>query len=118
VTNAGAGVFRLLAITSAGALRTSGDDRSSLPGVMEIRSTWFRQSRIHLPPGSMTGWFASTRPVLVVQPLGSGLNVQCGGGARIPLEGAGGWFLVPTQWRCRIHNEGIESATAMAIEVR
>lgn len=119
VTNAGPGTFRLLAITSAGATSESGrDGPRSLPGEVELRSSWFQQARVHLPSGSMTAWFTSASPVLVVQPLASRIVVECDGDPRHALQGAGGWFLVPARGRCRIHNEGPETATALAIEIR
>lgn len=119
VTNAGATMFRLLAITSSGAtLEPPMDSPRSLPGVVELRSTWFQQARVHLPPKSMTEWFVSASPVLVVQPLASRLGVERDGSARQPLDGAGGWFLVPALARYRITNDGPDSSTAVAIQIR
>lgn len=119
VTNAGPGLFRLLAITSSGATRVSGiDAQRTLPGVVELRSSWFQQARADVRPGSMTEWFTSASPVLVVQPLASRLLVECDGDAPRALEGAGSFHLVPPRARCRISNGGSESATAVAIQIR
>ena len=119
VTNSGPSTYRLLAITSSQSSSGSGADASrSLPGAVELRSSWFMQARALVPAGSTTEWFTSARPVLVVQPLAAGLVVECGGDVRQPLDGPGGWFLVPAHRRCRVRNDGSGSATAVAIQIR
>lgn len=119
VTNMGDSLFRLLAITSSGPAPGSvTDGRGALPGIVELRSTWFQQSGVELAAQAVTEWFVSERPVLVVQPLAMRLAVECDGRPLHTLAHAGSWLLVPTRVRCRIVNVGLESATAVAIQIR
>jgi hypothetical protein len=119
VTNTGDGLFRLLAITSSRpALGSGPDGPQALPGIVELRSTWFQQSRVHVAAEAMSEWFVSERPVLVVQPLATRLAVDCEGRARQTLARSGSWLMVPTSVRCRLVNVGSESATALAIQIR
>lgn len=118
VTNAGAGAFRLLAIVSSGPMGATGEERGSLPGVIQIRSTWFRQSRIQLEARATTEWSVSEHPVLVVQPFASRLAVETASDARHALDAPGSWFLVPARVRYRITNTGADTASAVAIQIK
>jgi quercetin dioxygenase-like cupin family protein len=119
VANAGDGMFRLLAITSSGPKRERGrEEADNLPGVVELRSTWFQQSRVSIPGQAATEWFESDYPVLIVQPQASRLALLYEKQARQPLVSAGGWTLVPARVRYRLDNEGREPATAVAIAIR
>lgn len=118
VTNAGDGAFRLLAIVSSGPLRDSREEPGSLPGVIQLRSTWFRQSRIQLPARATTEWLESESPVLVVQPFASGLVVESADNARHALDMPGSWFLVPARVSYRITNSGSDTANAVAIQIK
>lgn len=119
VTNAGDGMFQLLAITSSGPKGVGGrEEANSLPGVVELRSTWFQQSRVSVPSQASTEWFVSDYPVLVVQPHASRLALQYERHARQSLVGEGGWILVAPGVRYRVDNDGNEPATAVAIAIR
>jgi hypothetical protein len=119
VTNAGSGLFRLLAITSSGPARESASAGPQAgPGVMELRSTWFEQSRVQLAERATTAWFVPASPLLVVQLRASRLALECDGSARQTLDQPGSWLLVPVRTRCRIINDGSESATAVAIHIK
>jgi hypothetical protein len=117
VTNAGDGTFRLLAVVSSGPARDSREEPGILPGVIQLRSTWFRQSRIQLPARATTAWSQSESPVLVVQPFASRLVLESAGD-RHALETPGSWFLVPARVRYRITNAGSDPAGAVAIQIR
>src|SRR6266581_1061939 len=92
VTNTGASTFRVLAIISSGPAPASGGDTTqTLPGTTELRSTWFRQARVQMEPGSTTEWRTSGTPVLIVQPALTGIEVELEGAARQRLESAGSW---------------------------
>lgn len=119
VTNLGEGLFRLLAITSAGPVPATGPGGGSpLPGTVEVQSTWFRQSRIELGAQSSVEWSTRERPVLVAQPVAAPLVVTCTGRAPARLEGPGGWILVPPGSACRLVNQGADPVTAIAVEIR
>lgn len=119
VTNPGPRTFHLFAVTSLGA--ANGSVRATphaLPGVIELRSSWFDQARAQLPAGSTTDWFTAATPLLIVQPGASGIVVEREGAARQTLSGAGGWVLVPARTRYRLNNLGTISATAVAIGIK
>lgn len=118
VTNAGDGTFRLLAIVSSGPARGSREEQGTLPGAIQLRSTWFRQSRIQLPARATTEWSESESPVLVVQPFASRLAVESASDTRHTLDTPGSWFLVPARVRYRITNAGSDTARAVAIQIR
>ena len=119
VTNVGGTLFRLLAITSsAPASGGASDTAPGLPGSIELVSTWYRQARVEVSPGSATEWRTSGRPVLVVQPESTGLEVEIEGAGRRRLEGPGAWLLIPTGSRYRIANGGMASIAAVAIQIR
>lgn len=118
VTNAGDGTFRLLAIVSSGPARDSREEPGILPGVIQLRSTWFRQSRIQLSARATTEWSESESPVLVVLPFASSLAVESASDARHALDTPGSWFLVPARARYRITNAGSDVASAVVIQIR
>lgn len=119
VTNPGPRTFHLLAVTSLGVARGSAStDRSTLPGTIELESSWFEQARTELSAGATTPWHTSPTPVLVVQPRADGIVVEREGGTRQALDGAGGWVLMPARTRYRVGNAGSASATAVVISIR
>jgi hypothetical protein len=119
VTNPGPRTFHLVAVTSLGAATGSASvEPHSLPGVVEIRSSWYDQARAQLLPGSFTAWFTSASPVLVVQPSATGVVVELEGSARSTLEGAAGLVLVPARTKYRLGNVGPGSATAIVIGIK
>lgn len=113
VTNVGASLFRLLAITvrSNEPVRHAGE----LPGRVEAVSSWFRQSRAVLAPGEVSGWYTSTTPVLVVQPLAGQVEIVTAAGAS-PLGTPGAWKLIAAGERYRLRNVGPGGATALVIQ--
>lgn len=119
VTNVGSSLFRLLAVTSSGPARTGErNTEQALPGVRELRSTWFAQSRALIAPQSATEWRTSESPVLIVQLVSGALEVEIADAARQRLAGPGSWILVPPRARYRITNGGTEPTTAVAIQIR
>jgi hypothetical protein len=120
VTNIGGSVFRLLAIISSGPASAGHADtaQAALPGITELVSTWFRQTRVQVLPRSTTEWRTSPSPVLVVQPESTGLEVEVAGAAGQRLEGPGSWVLIPPRARYRIANGRTESIAAVAIQIR
>lgn len=119
VTNAGDDMFRLLAITSSGPTCVPGEEEAhELPGVVELRSTWFHQSRVSVPGRAATEWSVSDCPVLILQPQASRLALLYQEQARHSLASAGSWILVPPRVRYRVANDGRDPATAVAIAIR
>lgn len=119
VTNPGPRTFHLLAVTSLGAANVSASATPhALPGVVEVRSSWYDQSRVQLPTGSTTDWYTSVSPVLIVQPSATGIVVEREGSANQTLEGAGGWVLVPAHTRYRLGNAGPRFVTAVVIAIK
>ena len=119
VTNTGTTQFRLLAIISSTRMSTAPIvAQTELPGTVEIRSTWFWQSRFQISPQSGTEWRTSGVPVLIVQPLEGQLDVEVEGKGHQQLERPGTWSLVPAHMRYRIANRGTAAADAVAIQIR
>jgi quercetin dioxygenase-like cupin family protein len=119
VTNVGSSLFRLLAVTSSGPVRAGErDTEQALPGVTELRSTWFTQSRALVAPQSATEWRTSGSSVLIVQPVSGALEVELADAARQRLAGPGSWTLVPPRARYRITNSRMEPTIVVAIQVR
>jgi hypothetical protein len=120
VTNVGDAPFRLLAITSSSPGRTiaASGTEDELPGSVEASSSWFRQSRVQIATGDSTGWYASTTPLLLVQPLTGRTEVLTGEGVNATLDAPGGWRLLRPSERYRLRNTGSESVTVLAVQLR
>jgi quercetin dioxygenase-like cupin family protein len=114
VTNVGGSLFRLLAIS----VRSNEpvDHTGELPGRVEATSSWFRQSRVALPPGETSGWYTSASSVLIVQPLAGRAEVITDAGAR-GLDAPGSWTLIAPGQRYRLRNAGPGPGNALAIQV-
>jgi quercetin dioxygenase-like cupin family protein len=120
VTNVGAHLFRLIAVTSAssgGGARASGSEYA-MPGVQEVSSTWFRQTRVRIAPDTGTAWYSSPSPVVVIQPLDSRTEVIMASGARRVLQAPGDWALVQAGTRYRLQNRGVDATNVVVVQIR
>lgn len=120
VTNVGAHLFRLIAVTTAssGENPRGSDPAHAMPGEQEVLSTWFRQTRVRIAPDSGTGWYSSPSPIVVIQPLDSRTEVIIAPGSRQVLQAAGDWALVQSGTRYRLHNRGVDSSSVVIVQIR
>jgi hypothetical protein len=120
VTNVGDRLYRLIGITSAA--RGVGADGQGLGpqllGTVELRTSWYEQSRRALAPNEETDWRTSTAPVVVVQALAHRVEVERATGARSVLEAATPWAVVLPGVRYRLRNLSGAATHVVAIRVR
>jgi len=101
VTNVGSQLFNLIAITSSsGSPRDPGS--TELPGMLESRTRWFWQSRVHLTPDAAPRWYSAPSPTIVVQPLAGAATVVLESGEQHRLATPGSWALVPAGTRYQL----------------
>lgn len=122
VTNVGASPFRVIEVTNGGPGAGPGraPPERDLPGVLELSSSWFRQSRLAVSPGVSTVWYASSAPLVLVQ-AGTG-NVSAertsAGAGPSPLNAPGDWVYIPAGMRYRLRNGGEGSSDVVIVQVR
>ncbi|HBX36710.1 MAG TPA: hypothetical protein DEG76_05205 [Pseudohongiella sp.] len=120
VTNAGPGLFRIIALASFGpGLSEPSDD---LPtgleaSDIELENPWFRAWRLTLEPGARHASITHTNPAFVVQvsPAGA-LHVKRQDGVTHELDAAGDWAAAMQAYE--LHNPGTEPVTLVIKEAR
>jgi quercetin dioxygenase-like cupin family protein len=111
--------FHLIGVTNArpGAVRANIRLDKELPGVAELQSSWFRQTRVRLQPGKHTDWLKSPLPVVIVQPFALPVELTFESSAQM-LRSAGSWAVVPANTRYRLQNAGKAPANVVAIQIQ
>src|SRR5687768_4037089 len=101
VTNVGAQLFNLIAITNS---TVSPDDVGppEMPGALELHNRWFTQSRVRLSADALQRWYSVPTPTIVVQPLPGAATVFLESGEEHVLNAPGSWALVPAGARYRL----------------
>lgn len=104
VTNIGDRLFRLIAVvTTEGAPRPfTTPIENELPGVSELASSWFRQTRVTLMPGDSTAWLRTSRTVVAILPFDGRVAIEREGGASTELSTAGAYTVIDARTRYRI----------------
>jgi len=115
VTNVGSQLFNLIAITSS-TVSPVDSGTPEMPGDLELRNRWFTQSRVRLAPGTALGWYSSSSPTIVVQPLPGTATVLLKSGEKQTLNTPGSWALIPAGTPYQLTSPG--SATLVVVQVR
>jgi mannose-6-phosphate isomerase-like protein (cupin superfamily) len=120
VANVGTGPFRLIAVTNGRVPSTPNRAlRDSSPGTLERSSSWFRQTRLILEPGTSSAWYTSRLTVVLVQPAEGYASIDRALTATPnALDGPGSWVYLPAGTRFRLRNEGANSITVVIVQVR
>lgn len=116
ITNIGSQLFRLIAVVTMDAKPRpfTTDIRNELPGTPEIRSSWFRQTRVTLATGDTTAWLRSTRTAVAILPMSGRAEIVREGGTATMLSTPGAFAVIEAGTRYRVRNaEG--SATPVVL---
>lgn len=115
VANIGTSLFRLIAVS----VRDNAPVRhqGTLPGRIEVTSSWFRQSRVRLGPGRATAAQTAPSPILLVLPTGCQVELAENGEGVSLAKGPGAWRLIEAGSRYRLRNPCRTRATAVLIQL-
>ncbi len=115
VTNVGAQLFNLIAITSSTV--SPGDTGAhEMPGAIEVENRWFTQSRARLNARMARRWYTASSPTIVVQPLSGSAIVLLQSGDKQALNTPGSWALIPKGTRYQLSSPS--SATLVVVQIR
>jgi len=122
VSNAGPGLFRIIAVAHYGAGVGDGALAASRPAGLEgepqLENPWFRSYRIELAPGAESPLHRHRTPVLVVQ-VGDGIShVTREDGVTTELIQQGDWAWREAESSYRIRNVGTAPLALVVNEVR
>lgn len=120
IRNVGDESFRLIAVTNSGppAVLAGPEGEAALPGDLETEVEWFRQSRVTLAPGSVSGPIQSPFPVVVVQVSPGRAEVADGDGTSQALTGPGSFAAAEPGHDFELLNSGSQPVTLVVIEAR
>jgi hypothetical protein len=106
VTNIGDRLFRLIAVvTMDGTARPfTTPIAQEMPGVRELESSWFRQTRVTLSAGETTPWLRTSRTMVAILPLGGSVAVEREGVASVPMSTAGSFVVIDAGQRYRVRH--------------
>jgi hypothetical protein len=114
VTNVGSQLFNLIAITSS-SLSPRDPGSPELPGMLELTTRWFWQSRVYLTPDATPRRYSAPSPTIVVQPLPGAATVVLESGDRHALNTPGSWALVPAGTRYQLTTSTAATLTVVLV---
>ena len=115
VTNVGAQLFNLIAITTS-TVSPRDPGAPEMPGHVELLNRWFTQSRLRLSAGAAPRWYSARSSTIVVQPVQGAVTVRLESGEKHVLSTPGSWALVPAGDRYQLTSPS--SATLVVVQVR
>ena len=123
VANVGASDFRVLEIIngSRGGIETPA---GSIPGELEMQSSWFDQSTLILAGGKRTKWYSGGMPVVLAMPGSREVTIErdapdiaYDAPPSVTVD-SGSWTFIPVGARSRLQNDGAGSSTVIVVQVR
>jgi mannose-6-phosphate isomerase-like protein (cupin superfamily) len=119
IRNAGSENFRLIAVTNSRRLEKGGPvPEPELPGDLETEVAYFRQSRVTLAPGAVSGRFQSLSPVVVVLVSSGEVDLVVSNSATRPLTDLGNFSHVEPGRDYELQNPGAVPVTLVVVEAR
>jgi hypothetical protein len=106
VTNIGDRLFRLIGVvTMDGTPRPfTTAIESEMPGVREMTSSWFRQTRVTLTPADSTAWLRTSRTMVAILPFDGHMLIEREGSETTGLSMPGAFSVIKAGERYRVRN--------------
>lgn len=116
VSNAGPGLFRIIALANYGPPQQTEDAPAGL--APELENDWFRSYRLTLEPGASSELHLHANPVLVVQVSDGVSHVSREDGITAELGAMGDWTWRDADSPFRIQNRSMQAVTLVVNEAR
>lgn len=120
ISNAGPGLFRIIALTSftAGQSELTTDRPTGLDGEPQLENPWFRSYRVELAPGQETALQTHQYPSVVVQVSNGISHVSRADGITAELNSPADWTWRDAGSSYSIRNPGTVAVTVVINEAR
>ena len=117
VKNVGSNLFRLIGVVNKRIVSQDNLDEDGLPGSMESRNAWFRQSRASVAPGKSTFVKSPGRPVVVVQTGPGDTRTRLTGSEDRRMTAIGDFVVVEPGQELELVNHGHAAVSMVFIAV-